>query len=85
MTHTDPDEPDYLASSEGVRAELRAQMGRLDLTQTQLSSLMGVDARWLSRRITGATPMTTTDLVKIATALGLRCEIRLVRAPTPRS
>lgn len=54
-----------------VAAEIRAQMGRLDVRQSELARRMGENDQWLSTRLKGRTPIDVNELSRIAKALGL--------------
>lgn len=65
------------ASSEdrGVRAdqlvagEIRAELARQRRSQAELAELLGVSKPWLSRRLSGETPLSVADVAVIAEAL----------------
>jgi transcriptional regulator with XRE-family HTH domain len=52
-----------------VSAEIRAEMARQDLSQTELAALLGQSQSWVSRRISGAVALSTTEIEQIARAL----------------
>jgi transcriptional regulator with XRE-family HTH domain len=52
-----------------VAANLRAELGRADISGVQLAQALGVSQAWVSRRITGSTPLDVEDLVSIADVL----------------
>lgn len=54
-----------------VAAEIRAQMGRLDVRQSELARRMGETDQWMSMRLKGRTPIDINELSRIAKALGL--------------
>lgn len=54
-----------------VAAEMRAEVARQQLTQSQLGERMSRPQWWVSRRLTGAVPFTTEELVMFAEALGV--------------
>lgn len=58
-------------TTELVIGEIRAVMGRRRLTQTALAELVGENQAWLSRRLSGGTPIDLGDLTRIADALGV--------------
>lgn len=67
-----------------VAAEVRAEMGRQQVTQVQLSRAIGMSQQSLSERLRGKTPFTTDDLDTIADALGVHPAVLLGgRANTP--
>lgn len=53
-----------------IAAEVRAQMGRLDVTQTQLADALGVSQVAISRRLRGAVPFDVVELSAVADLLG---------------
>jgi len=54
-----------------VAAEIRAQMGRLDVRQSELARRMGETDQWMSMRLKGRTPIDVNELSRIAKALGI--------------
>lgn len=52
-----------------VAAEIRAQMGRLDVRQSELARRMGENDQWVSTRLKGRTPIDLNDLHRFARAL----------------
>lgn len=54
-----------------VAAEIRAQMGRLEVRQSELARRMGETDQWMSMRLKGRTPIDLNDLNRIAWALGI--------------
>lgn len=54
-----------------VAAEIRAQMGRLDVRQSELARRLGENDQWVSTRLKGRTPINLNDLHRFAKALGL--------------
>ena len=67
------------ASSEGrgaqadqlVAGEIRAELARQRRPQAELAELLGVSKPWLSRRLSGETPLAIADVAVIAEALGV--------------
>jgi len=58
--------------TEQVAAEIRAQMGRRSIRQSELARTLGVTEMWLSRRLRGTQTLDLDDLEKISKALGCR-------------
>lgn len=54
-----------------VAAEVRAELGRQQITQHQLAARLGWAPALLSRRLTGRTPLRTDDIERIAQVLGV--------------
>ncbi|MPY99040.1 MAG: helix-turn-helix domain-containing protein [Actinophytocola sp.] len=54
-----------------VAAEIRAQLARQRVTQTVLADQLGVSRAWLSRRLSGDTPLSVGDVATIADTLGV--------------
>jgi transcriptional regulator with XRE-family HTH domain len=66
-----------------VVAELRAEMGRQELTNSAMAEKIGVSDMWVGRRIRGVIPMTIADLTLFADALDVPVS-RLVDAAERR-
>lgn len=54
-----------------LRTEIRAEMARQDLSQTQLAKKLGWPLTTLHRRLRGHTPLGAEHLAQIANALGV--------------
>lgn len=54
-----------------VRAAIRAELARSEMTQMQLAEILHERQWWVSRRLNGPTPMTLDDVDRIAYALQL--------------
>lgn len=69
-----------------IGAEIRAEMARQDISQEELARRLGWSQQWVSRRITGVTPVDAGELEAIAAALGVPVS-QLLTTPTtiPRS
>lgn len=63
-----------------VAAEVRAELGRQQMSQLMLAALLGVSQSYVSRRLHGEAPFSTTDLERIADALRVPIETFLARA-----
>lgn len=65
-----------------VAAEIRAELGRQQMSQRRLAELLGIDQALVSRRLaaTNARPWTTDEIDRIAAALGVPVD-RLLGAP----
>lgn len=57
--------------SERIAAEVRAELARQALTQQELADRLGLTQWWVSRRVTGLTPIGAAELVRIAEALNV--------------
>lgn len=57
--------------SDSVAAELRAEIARQRRTQGDLAQALGWTQQYLSRRLTGATPLSLDDVEKLARILGI--------------
>lgn len=54
-----------------VATEIRVQMARADVKQSQLARNLGTNEQWLSVRLRGRQPIDMNDLALIARALGV--------------
>lgn len=54
-----------------VAAEIRAELGRQRLSQTDLARRLGVSRPWVSRRLSGQTALSIADIARIADDLGV--------------
>lgn len=63
-----------------VRAQLRAEMARREVTATQLAGRLNVSDMWVSRRLRGNTPIAIDELERIAQALDMPVSVLLERA-----
>lgn len=65
-----------------VAAEIRAELGRQQMSQRQLAEKLGIDQALVSRRLAAinARPWTTDEIDRIASALGVPVD-RLLGAP----
>lgn len=54
-----------------VAGEIRAELARQRKSQAELASQLGVSRPWLSRRLSGETPLSVGDVVVMADALGV--------------
>jgi transcriptional regulator with XRE-family HTH domain len=59
-----------LSYNDRVSAEVRAELGRQQLTQGQLAIRLHWSRMMLHRRLSGVTPWSTDDLEQIARVLG---------------
>lgn len=66
--------------TQSVTQEIRAEMGRRQITQQDLAARTRWTPGYLSRRLTGAVPWSTDDIEEIAAALGVDAW-RLVTPP----
>jgi transcriptional regulator with XRE-family HTH domain len=69
--------------SERVAEELRALMARGRVTQAQLAARLGVGPMYVSRRLSGATPLSVDDLFGICGALDVEPSELLAAARRP--
>jgi transcriptional regulator with XRE-family HTH domain len=60
---------------ETIKTEIRAEMVRQHLNQSQLAERLGWRQQQLSRRLSGHTEMKISELQQIATALGADLKI----------
>lgn len=65
---TAPDTPTLTARAV---AEIRAELGRQDLTRQGLAERLGVERNWVHYRLSGETPLRIADVERIAAALGV--------------
>lgn len=54
-----------------VAGEIRAELARQRVTQTELVRRLGVSRPWLVRRLSGETPLTMADIATIADILNV--------------
>lgn len=66
--------------SAGFLAELRAEMGRQQISQAQLAERVDVNPVWLHRRMTGTVALTLDDAARLAAPLGVSVVDLLGRA-----
>ena len=79
--HTPTRTPSQL--SERVASEIRAEMARKGISQSNLAVSLGESQSWLSRRTNtgpGRTPLDLNDLERIAAALEVTANDLIVRA-----
>lgn len=57
--------------SDRVSTEIRVEMARQRLSQTDLADRLNVAQPWVSRRLSGKTPITLEDLERVASGLGV--------------
>ncbi|MET9313798.1 helix-turn-helix transcriptional regulator [Kribbella sp. NPDC003505] len=60
-----------------VAATVRAEMARRNVTTRDLAAKLEKSAAWVSRRTTGAVPITPDDAHLIADALGVEASLLL--------
>jgi transcriptional regulator with XRE-family HTH domain len=60
-----------------VRSAIKAEMARRDLSQTDLARVLGMAPNGVSRRLTGHTPITVPELMRIAHALNVPASVLL--------
>lgn len=70
--------------NERVASEVRAEMGRQQLSVNELARRLGFSQPYLSRRMNGTVPLDLIDLEKIARELGVAVET-LVAVPAVRA
>lgn len=58
--------------NDAVRADVRAEMARQEITQRALASRIGWNQEYLSRRLTGAVDFTLTDVEMLGSALNVK-------------
>lgn len=63
--------------SEAVAGQLRAEMARQRVDTRDLATRVGRSRMWVSRRMTGATPLNVEDAHLIADALGIEPAVLL--------
>ena len=59
------------AFAEHVRAEIRAELARQNITRSQLAQRIGLDDQALYRRLQGRKPISLEDVQAIAEALSV--------------
>lgn len=76
--------PRGASPSELIAREIRAELGRQQLSNRRLAVKLGVSFMWVSRRVnTGETDLTAEDVQRIADALGVPAT-RLLAGWLPR-
>lgn len=60
---------------EAVAAEVRAELARQQMSQSELARRLGVNQPWISRRLIGTVPLDVRELAQIA---------EILRIPTTR-
>jgi transcriptional regulator with XRE-family HTH domain len=79
-----PRQPDRL--TEQVAAEVRAQMARVRITQTQLAESLGLTQSSISKRLRGVVAFNTDELQIVAGVLGVHPAAFFgVYSPSPNS
>jgi transcriptional regulator with XRE-family HTH domain len=66
-----------------VAGEIRAELARQRKSQAELAGQLGVSRPWLSRRLSGETPLSIGDVVVIAGTLGV--SIAALTAPVEKN
>lgn len=56
-------------ANQATAEQLRATLARRRITGTRLAEMLGTNAMWAQRRMSGSVPITVNDLDRIATAL----------------
>lgn len=54
-----------------VTGEIKAYLGRYDISRSELGRRLGVEDTWVGKRLKGQTEISLTDLERIAEALGV--------------
>lgn len=54
-----------------IAAEVRAELARQAITQQELGERLGYTQWWVSRRVTGLTPFTAAEIIRVAEVLGV--------------
>jgi transcriptional regulator with XRE-family HTH domain len=67
--------------SDSVAAELRAEIARQRRTQGELALALGWTQQYLSRRLTGKTPLSVDDVEGLARVLGIPLSEFVVTRP----
>jgi transcriptional regulator with XRE-family HTH domain len=81
MGMTEPTAPTTQGLTLRVAAEVRAEVARQRLTHKRLAELLGLSQPQITKRLNGVIAMNTTELDRIAEALGVPVE-RLLSAPS---
>jgi DNA-binding Xre family transcriptional regulator len=81
--HKDVRMTEELTLSAKVAIEIRAALGRRDMSRSELSRRLGVSAMWVSDRLRGKTPIGLDDLERIANVLELEPVDLLPTAAVP--
>lgn len=66
-----------------IARQIRAEMGRQELTQTMLAERLGWQQQRLGRRLTAAVAVDATELEQIAAALGVPVSALIPTDDTP--
>lgn len=78
---TESAEPSF---GDEAAAEIRAVMARRRMSGRDLARGLGREQSWVSRRLSGATPMTTNDLDEITAVLGMTTVQLVLSMPSGR-
>ena len=65
-----------------VAANVRAELARRSVTQTQLAAKLGTTQQYVSRRLTGSVPLDVEDLAAIAGLLNITVAVLIGEAAT---
>jgi transcriptional regulator with XRE-family HTH domain len=66
-----------LPYAETIPRELRSELGRLLMKQSELANKVGWSGAAVNRRLNGKTPITISELEQLAAGLGLELRIEL--------
>jgi transcriptional regulator with XRE-family HTH domain len=75
--------PDTASLTGRALAEIRAELGRQNLTRVDLANRLGVERNWVHYRLAGETSLRLVDVERIAEALHVPVGRFLPTATTP--
>jgi hypothetical protein len=73
---------DTASLTERAIAEIRAELGRQNMTRAGLADRLGVERNWIHYRLSGETSLRVDDVERIAAALGVPISQLLPTATT---
>ncbi len=76
---------DTYTLAETIRREIRAEMGRQDLTHRELAARLGWQRMQISRRLSGAIALSVDDVEALAVALHVPVLQLIDRLPEERN
>lgn len=62
----------HTPTSERIASNVRAEMARRRITQTEIAKKAGIPQSGLSRRLVGSTPFTVNEIERIAEVLDIQ-------------
>lgn len=66
-----------------VIGQIRAELGRAQMSQSALADKLEVSHSWVYRRLTGEAALTVADVHSVAAAIGVDLEVLTAQLPDP--